>query len=139
MTARVALTGIGLTVRTLPPEERHKISQANGPMHDYPTGQLPENARIVVLEKEDTIVGYWVIFDAVHIEPLHLDPEVRNMPKAAMGLLAQVYTELQDAGVRSVFGIIDDADVPIVGAMAEQLGLKPLPGKIYGGFVPPKE
>ena len=133
------LPGLGITIRTLPGEEVDRIVNANGPMHHFPNpGVLKDKAKIAVLEKDGAIIGYWVMFDTVHIEPLHLDPEVRQHPKAAMALLAQVYTELQDAGVGSVFAIISDEDAEVMAPMAEQLGLTKLPGSLYGGVVPPK-
>lgn len=139
MTSARVLSDLGITVRTLPPDEVHRITQAQGPMADHPNPEaLKDTTRIVVLEKAGEIVGYWVMFDTVHIEPLWLDPETRNHPKAALGLLAQVYTELQGAGVRQVFAVIGDADAEVMGPMAEQLGLTKVPGQLFGGFVPPK-
>jgi len=133
------LSDLGLTVRTLPPEEAHRVTEAQGPMAHHPTPEaLKHNTKIAVLEKDGEIVGYWVMFDTVHIEPLWLDPETRNHPKAAMALLAQVYTELQGAGVRQVFAVIGDQDAEVMGPMADRIGLSKLPGQLYGGFVPPK-
>jgi len=139
MVSAQILSDEGITVRTLPPEEAHRVTEAQGPMANHPDPMvLKDSTRIVVLEKAGEIVGYWVMFDTVHIEPLWLDPETRNHPKAAMALLSQVYTELQGAGVRQVFAVIGDRDAEVMGPMAEQIGLSKIQGALFGGFVPPK-
>ena len=134
------LADLNLTVRTLPDDELHRIAEAGGPMAGHPQAHsLADKVKIPVLERDGQILGYWVLSDLTHMEPLWLAPEIRHQPKAAMALLAQVYTELQAAGVRFAFAVIDEADEAVIGSMAAHLGLKPLPGKLYGGFIPPKE
>ena len=124
------------TTRVLPPEEFHRLSSFPGPLQALQGTPDPEHTRVVVVEQDGQIVGYWVLFNAVHAEPLWLDPSVRHKPKVALGLFAAVVSELQSAGVQSVFAIIGDPERETVGPMAERAGLVPLPGTLYGGAVP---
>ena len=123
-------------VRLLPPEEFHRIASFPGPLHALQGVPDPEHTRVIVAEQGDQIVGYWVLFNAVHAEPLWLDPIVRHKPKIAQDLLAAVLSELQSAGAQSVFAIIGDPELDTIGPMAERVGLVPLPGTLYAGAVP---
>lgn len=128
-----------ITARTLRPDEMSRLAEAGGPMHGYPSPEtLAGSTKIVVLEREGAIVGYWVVADTVHIEPLWLDPSVRHHPRAAMDLLQQVYTELQNAGVGSVYAIIDEGNLEQMGPLARRVGLTEVPGRIFAGQVPAK-
>ncbi|KKM71146.1 hypothetical protein LCGC14_1433570 [marine sediment metagenome] len=125
-----------LTVRSLPPEEYPRILDAPGPLSELPGLPDPDHSRIIVLEDADgQIRGYWLLFNAIHAEPLYLAPEVRQRAKAGRDLLRQVYTELREAGVQTVFAVVSPEDLDTIGPMAEHLGLHPLPGTIYMGQV----
>ncbi len=137
---------MALRVRTLPPEEYDRLAQFPGPLGVVAgTTQLdPEHTRLIIIEDPETrgpdghprILGYWTLFTTVHAEPLYLAEEMRHQPKVALQLLATVATELQDSQVQSIFAIIEPENVQVIGAMAERLGLRPLPGILYGGTVP---
>ncbi len=126
-----------LTVRSLPPEEYPRILDAPGPLRELSGIPDPEHSRILVLEDaQGRIRGYWMLFNAIHAEPLYLDPEIRHRAQAGRDLLLQVYTELRAAGVQTVFAVVAPEDRETIGPMAKRLGLHPLPGTIYMGRVP---
>lgn len=123
-----------LTVRTLPHDEWPKLWDAPGPLPQWLQGKLPpaESTVITVIEDaEGKIRGYWVIFSAVHLEPLYLDEAVRHHPKAAVELMREVGENLKEYGVTAAFGIIGDADLETVAPMAQRAGFEQLPGTLY--------
>lgn len=129
----------GYTLRELPPDEWHRLTQIPGPLAGRDL-QPSDSARIIVVESPaGAIVGYWPAFAMVHLDLLYTDAEVRHHPKVQFALLGAMATMLQQLGVRSVCAVIADADQPDNGRMAEKLGLQPLPGTLYMGPIPPAE
>jgi hypothetical protein len=123
-----------LSVRTLPVEEWAKLHDAPGPLPQWLQGKLPPADSTVITVIEDAagqIHGYWVIFSAVHLEPLYLSESVRHHPKAAVQLMQEVGKNLKEYGVTAAFGIIGDADLDTVAPMAQRAGFEQLPGTLY--------
>lgn len=134
-----------LIIRTLLPGEYHRIAQFPGPLGAVAgTVQIdPDRTRLCIIEDPDVldadgrpvILGYWTLFQTVHAEPLYLDPSIRRHPKVAFQLLSAIIAELQATSTPSVFAIIEHENLAVMGPMAERLGLRPLPGILYGGQV----
>jgi hypothetical protein len=124
-----------MKVRTLPHEEYPKLRDAPGPMGDW-IKELgapdPAHTIVTVVEDADGVIhGYWVLFDAVHAEPLYLDEAARHQPKVAAALIREMRAHCKGLGGGAVFGIIGDADHSVVAPMAERIGFEPLPGRLY--------
>lgn len=92
---------------------------------------------LVILAVERTadhaLMGYWPVFNVVHIDGLYLTEDVQHHPKVALGLLGALVALLQAGGVQGVYAQIDS---PLMQKMAGDLGLEPLPGLAYRGAVP---
>lgn len=114
--------------RLLPVEEHYRLLEV------WPEGTpLPDPKRVlpVVVEVDGKIVAYWFIFVAFHVEPLWIAPEHRNSPGVAKALWAGVATELLKQGVPETYATISEDDLATNGPMAERLGFRPLPLKLY--------
>lgn len=121
-------------VHELPAEHFARLREAPGPLHGLPPPPA-DHARVLVVEDaEARLLGYWVLSDVVHADPLWLDPAVRGNPGVALRLLAQLGATLQACGVGAFFAVIDDAEVA---DLAERLGFTRLPGALYAIAVPP--
>ena len=125
-----------MIVRELPPEEYDRLRDAGGPFGTALRGDLPlpdpEHTRIGVIEDATgTIKGYVVLFDALHVEPVWFDEDIRHRPKAGAKMLDWVVGEVKRTGADSAFGIILEADQATVAPFAAKLGFTPLPGQLY--------
>jgi hypothetical protein len=124
-----------LVLRELPPDEWYLLRFAPGPLKGHPLPKSDE-ARILVAETPDKqIIGYWVAYLAVHMDPLWIEAEYRNRAHFLMALIGAMVTLLQQGGVQFAYAIIADGDQPQNGALAEKIGLSRLPGALYGGVL----
>jgi len=82
---------------------------------------------------DHALLGYWPVFNAVHIDGLYLDPALHHQPKVALTLLGALVALLQAGGVEGVYAQIDS---PLMQKMAGDLGLEKLPGIAYRGVIP---
>ncbi len=122
--------------RLLPVAEWPTLAALPGPLFGVTITLDPDHARVVVVEDAQTIVGYWVAFNTVHAEPLWIAEEYRTNPAVGRGLLSAMMATLQECQVRYVFAIIGTQDLATTGALAERIGLTPIPGTLYGGALP---
>jgi hypothetical protein len=132
-----------LTRRILPPAEwpRLLIEQPENPL----VAQLrvtgmpdPGATRIVVVERDGQIVASWMIFAAIHAEPVYVNVDART-PGVIKALLEQTVEALQEEKVTIAFGVIADVDLLVNAPMAHRLGFQKAPGELYFIRVPPKE
>ena len=119
------------TVRELPFEEWHKLLEVPGIYQDL--GTLPDGRvnRILVLEVEGEIVGYWGAFTLVHTEPVCLRPEYRSRVSAVRRLWEGMRSLLESLQVPGTMAVILDADAPVNLPMATKLGFVKVPGSLY--------
>jgi len=125
-----------MIVRELPACEFHRMRQAGGPLGEALRDQLrlpdPDHTRIGVVEDATgAIKGYVVLFDALHVEPIWLDPDIRHQPKTGAKMLDWMVRKLRSCGAESAFGIILEADQATVAPLAAKVGFTPLPGQLY--------
>lgn len=128
-----------ITSRELPIEEAEKLLTV--PPFDK-VGYLPNLAhtRIAVSEDEDgKILAYCYVFDAVHIEPLWISPEHRNVPKVMHGIWDTVHKILKDDSIEMAFATIADEQSLTHIPMFMKLGFKPIPARLYFLITNPEE
>ncbi len=121
------------TVRLLPKEEYERIADFPGPLRELQGVPDPVHTRLVVVEDEGKVVGYWMLFDTVHAEPLWLDPTIRHQPKVALELLQQISDELHVAGAQTIFAVIGEPERAVMEPLARKVGLVPIAGTLFGG------
>lgn len=112
-------------------------------------GMVPDmsHARVIVAQeapldeagnpRAGKLCAYWVVFDAVHVEPLWIAPEHRNRPQVARGLWDGVREILSQTGAPMAFACIGDADLPGNEVLVRKLGFSRVPGQLF--FVEVKE
>lgn len=120
-----------VTIRELGPEEMHVLAT----LPPFNVEGIPAfgHTRIVVAQDVEggNIVAYWFIFDAVHVEPLWVDPNYRKRPGMARRLWGRVREILEETKVPGAFAMVHDADAMPNASQAIRLGFKRLPGDLY--------
>lgn len=94
---------------------------------------LGRNADAVILTLVDPAtdrpVGYWPVWQAVHIDGIWLEPSLKDHPGALRSLLTAAFATLQSNGVSLAFAVLaDDAESL---AQAQRLGFVRAPGHLY--------
>lgn len=123
----------------LPSDQVERLREAGGPLADLSPEQLAqlERASIAVVEIAGRIVAYWVVFYALHAEPLWVAPSARLHPGILRSLLEQTGAIIAETGEATTFAIIDPADAAAVhGVLPDRLGFARVPGDLYYLSVP---
>lgn len=117
------------TLRVLPDEDYPRLLA----FEPFATGGLPSPAvsRILVAELGGDIVGFWGLFNAVHVEPLWIHPDHRSRPGLIRRLWTAVQSELRAAGVFTAFACIADRDAAQNVPLALRQGFERVPGDLY--------
>jgi hypothetical protein len=90
-----------------------------------------EGWRMLVAERDGTIVGFSALFDAVHWEPWWIAPDERGNAAIVRGMLREGKHILQELGAGGVFAMIDYSATDAHREMIERLGFQPAPGHTY--------
>lgn len=109
-----------MNVRVLRPEEHDRLIGL-GVFERVTTGPNPDTSNVVVAEDENgQIVGYWCMFNAVHLEPLWVDPTHR---KSGIGrrMWDGVLRVLENYGITHAFAMVDEE---INVELAESIGFQ---------------
>ena len=91
---------------TLAPDQGHRALEAGGPLLEMQVD--PERMRdmsVAVVEVDGTIVAYWVIWYALHVEPLWIQPEYRRHPGGVGGLVRQMQQVVEETGEPAVLAL----------------------------------
>lgn len=88
----------------------------------------PHQARVVVIEEGDKIVGCWSGFPLWHAEGVYIARDHRGKGAVARLLLDRMRQVSQEAGYRSIVTASID---PAVDRLLEKLGAVSLPGMHY--------
>lgn len=118
--------------RILPPEEAERAIAAGGPLQELQVNadRLREMS-IAVAEVDGEIVGYWVVWYALHAEPLWIRPDHRHTPGVVTGLIGAMQEIVEGSGEPVAYCEIAEENLAVVGRGAERLGFAPAPGKLY--------
>lgn len=117
------------TVRVLPADEFVRL-QAFEPFASQGLPH-PDHTVIVVAEQGREIVGFWGLFNAVHVEPLWIAEAHRQRPGLVRRLWDTIVTVLAQHGVQTAFALIAYQDQAQNLPMAQRLGFARLPGDLY--------
>jgi len=120
-----------VVIRELGPDEMHVI----GTLPPFNTEGIPAfgHTRVVVAQDKvsGAFVGYWFLFDAVHVEPVWIDPNYRKRPSLIRRLWGKVREILETGDVPGAWATIMHADTMPNAAQAVRLGFKRIPGDLY--------
>jgi len=119
------------TLALSPDEFRARWPAPPGPLGEYPL-IAGSDAVIICLVDPDTqaLLGYWPVFQAVHVDGLWLEPALKGQdPGALRSLLEGVFATLSANQVPVAFVVLaDDAGSR---TQAERLGFTRAPGNLY--------
>lgn len=122
-----------ITRRTLDPAEVQKAIEAGGPLKDLQiqADKLKEMA-IAVVEVDGVIVAYWVVWFALHTEPLWIHEDYRKHPRVVGGIVGEMQRIVEASGEPSAFCVIEDGETAeIVRQYADRLGFHRAPGTLH--------
>lgn len=121
-----------ITQRTLPPEDIPLAIAAGGPLAELQV--QPDRLKdmsIAVVEVDGQIVAYWVVWYALHIEPLWIHPDHQKSPGVVTGIIAEMQRIVETTREPAAFCVIEDENAMVVGGYAARLGFQTAPGKLY--------
>lgn len=127
-----------IVARTLPPEENYRAIEAGGPLQEVgiPPEQLARMS-VAVVEVDGVIVAYWVVWYALHVEPLWIREDHRKSVAVVKGLVDAMHGIVEASGEAAAFCVIDPENWATVGDYAERFGFYEAPGRLYYLVVQP--
>lgn len=121
---------MSVTFRELPgPEWPKLVEDGIFPYAQYGIPPPSDNWRIFVAERDGKIVGCTSLHTQVHWDPWYVDSAEDGLG-TVRGLIRQGRDVLRNLGIDHAFCTIDNANL-ITQDIAERLGFKPAPGKLY--------
>lgn len=106
--------------------------EAGGPLVDLQVdpARLAEMS-VAAVEVDDRIVAYWVLWKALHLEPLWIAPDHRHSPSVVSGLIGALQQAAEASGEPAGFAVIEEPNLSVIAPYAERLGFLEAPGKLY--------
>lgn len=98
----------------------------------FNTFGLPDaqSSRVLIAQAPDgTVIGYWFLHAALHVEPFWLHPE-HGSPQLARRMWDGIRAMMEQSQAPVAHAIIMDEDLVTAG-MARRLGFSPVPGRLY--------
>lgn len=121
-----------LRTYTLAPDQVHRALEAGGPLQTMQVDpDRMKDMSVAVVEVDDRIVAYWVIWYALHVEPLWIQEEWRKHPGVVGGIVRQMQQVVEETGEPAVYCQIDQENADRVEPYATRLGFLEAPGKSY--------
>lgn len=127
-----------IIIRELPPAEYERLRGVGLfeifalPNMEHTIPIVGQNARTGEIE------AYWLVFDAVHVEPLWIAEKHRKKAGFARRLWGAVQSALVARNVPIAFACIADNDAAQNLPQATRLGFKKIPGSLYFVEVKPE-
>lgn len=120
-----------LQTYVLPPDQLHRLQGIGGPLADIQADpQRLGQMSVVVAEVDGQIVGYWIAWYGLHLEPLWIDPAHRSAA-VGRGLLERMSEVVAGTGEVAAFSVIEEENLSILGEQVSRLGFLPAPGRLY--------
>lgn len=127
----------------LPAEDILRLREAGGPLAELPDHLLERvnagHASVAVVEVEGQIVAYWVVFYALHAEPLWVKESHRKHPGVLRSLIAETTALIQATEEPVAFAIVGQPDLDLHQVDPRRLRFAPVPGDLYYLVVPGPE
>jgi hypothetical protein len=125
---------------TLPPAEVMRALEAGGPLKDLPVeADRLKDMTVAAVEFDGEIVAYWVIWYALHVEPLWVRPEFRKHPAVIRGIVAEMQRVVEATGEPAAFCVIEAENLAEVAPYANRLNFSEAPGKLFYVVVQPPD
>lgn len=118
----------GVKARVLPPEEWDRVNSPGLP--ELLPYVRPDNIAIVVVEKDDEIVGIICALRATHLETMWVRPDCRRNPGVIRALMRTAFAVPLARGEEWVIGGAD-TDNHLMDSFCTRLGGRELKQKFY--------
>lgn len=116
-------------VRLLPQDEWHRLYSVP-PFSEGIQVSLSQHDSVIVAEDErGQIVGYWLMFYAMHVEPMWIAPAYRGRVGIIRRLWGAVQDRLRDLGLDLAFALINPGNPAV--DYAKRLGFVRTQGDCY--------
>lgn len=116
----------------LPTDQASRALEAGGPLADLgATNETLAKMIVAVVEVDGRIVAYWVIWKALHVEPLWVEEAYRKHPAVIKGIVEAMQEGVVLTGEPSAFCVIEQENAEVVAQYATRLGFVPAPGSLY--------
>jgi hypothetical protein len=118
--------------RTLAPEEVQRALDAGGPLQELQLDatRLAEMS-VAVVEVDGVIVAYWVVWYALHVEPLWIAEAWRKHPRVVSGIVEEMQAIVEATQEPVAYCEIQDENLEVVSGYAARLGFHEAPGKLF--------
>jgi hypothetical protein len=122
-----------MRTRILEGEDLWRLADAPGPFQGRrDVIAALGNAQVVAVEDaQGTLLGYWPIWLAVHLEPLWVQPEARKNPAVIKALVMGMRAQLQAERITTAYATIAHEDLPTNLPMAARMGFERVPGDLF--------
>lgn len=113
-------------------EATARAFEAGGPLVDLKVDPAKlADMQIAAVEVNGQIVAYWVLWKALHLEPLWITEEFRQHPAVALNLIQTMEEAALATGEPAGFAVIEQENLATVGQYAERIGFQRAPGLLY--------
>lgn len=117
---------------TLAPDQVHRALEAGGPLLEMQVDPARmKDMSVAVVEVDGQIVAYWVIWYALHVEPLWIQEAWRKHPGVVGGIVKQMQSVVEETMEPSAFCVIEEENLDRVAPYADRLGFLQAPAKLY--------
>lgn len=122
-----------MRTRILEKADLHVLATIPGPFFGHPDvlAQLGDGQVIAVEDDSNSIVAYWPIWVAVHLEPLWVSPEARKNPAVIKALITTMQEQLKLHRITTAFAVIGHADLVQNLPLAARIGFERVPGDLF--------
>lgn len=121
----------GVVVRELLPEEFAPLA-SRSPFAEMGLATYNrDRVRVMGAIRGRTVVAVWMLYDAVHAEPLWVAEEERQNPAVLRPLWEGVRRILVDSGCPVAYAIVGDGGLPGSIPQAIRLGFQPTKGNLF--------
>lgn len=123
-----------MTIRhlLLPTDQAARALEAGGPLAALgATAETLKSMIVAAVEVDGVIVAYWVVWRALHVEPLWVTEAYRKHPAVIKGIVEAMQDAVALTGEPSAFCVIEPENAAVVGQYATRLGFLPAEGSLY--------
>ncbi len=120
-----------MQTRVLGAEDWPKIVALGGPIPEQLTPERLAEVQLLGVWQDDQLLAYWLVWQAVHLEPLWVGPAFRGNPAVIRALITGMRQVLQELEVDLAFALIEAENLATHQSMAERLGFRQVPGQTF--------
>jgi hypothetical protein len=122
-------TEAALVVREILPQELSHLSAV--PPFSEMGASFPAHIRAMGAFRGEALVAFWMLYDAIHCEPVWIAEQERANPAVIRPLWEGVRKLLLDSGAPIAYVIMGDGGLEVSIPLAVRLGFQPAKGNLF--------